>query len=144
MLAEHADQIPGGGRDGSTARLIARVLGGRNRNDDSILLCPYRIRVRLVEVENNARDQRVFTVPADAHTSHSPALDIHRIEIGRLVSIGKIEQDSVRVNGHFIRRLDGSAERDFQANIALVARHVHVLERSYSRILCRGTRQQHY
>src|ERR1700757_1461763 len=98
-------------------RNVVRLFRYSNGYHNPVSLHRYRVRMGLIEVENDSGDQRVGAVLAGAHAAYS--VRIHR-DTSKIVVAGgirKIEQNAVWIGGRLKRRLYGSTEREFHAQI---------------------------
>ena len=126
-------------------RNVVRIFRYSNGYHNPVSFQRYRVRMRLIEVENDSRDKRIGAVLAGAHAAHS--VRIHRDTAKIIVAGGirKIEQNAVWIGRRLERRLYGSTEREFHAQIAPLMRCRHMLHRrDPAAVLCRGTRQQQH
>jgi hypothetical protein len=142
---EDSNQIARRSRGWSAMRNVVRLFRYSNGYHNPVSLHRYRVRMGLIEVENDSGDQRVGAVLAGAHAAHS--IRIHRDTSKIIVAAGvrKIEQNAVWIGRRLKRRLNGSTEREFHAQIASLKRRCHPLHRrDPAAVLCRGIGQQQH
>ena len=142
---EDSNQIAGRGRRRSAMRNVVRLFRYSNGHHNPVSFHRYRVRMGLIEVENDSRDKRIGAVLAGAHAAHS--VRIHR-DTSKIVAAGgirKIEQNAVWIGRRLKRRLYGSTEREFHAQIAPLKRCRHTLHRRRpGAVLCgRAGQQEH-
>jgi hypothetical protein len=126
---EDSNQIARRGCGWSAMRNVVRLFRDSNGNHNPVSLHRYRVRMGLIEVEDDSRDKRVGAVLAGAHAAHS--VRIHR-DTSKIVvagGIGKIEQNAVWIGRRLKRRLYGGTEREFHPQIASLNCCRHVLHR---------------
>jgi hypothetical protein len=92
---EDSNQIARRSRGWSAMRNVVRLFRYSNGYHNPVSLHRYRVRMGLIEVENDSGDQRVGAVLAGAHAPYS--VRIHR-DTSKIVVAGgirKIEQNAV-------------------------------------------------
>jgi hypothetical protein len=126
---EDSDQIARRSRGWSAMRDVVRLFRDSHGYHNPVSFHPYRVRMGLIEVENDSRDKRIGAVLAGAHAAHP--VRIHRDASKVVVAggIGKIEQNAVWIGRRFKRRRNGGTEREFHAQIGSLKRRRHALHR---------------
>ena len=82
-----------------------RILDRAYRNDNPVSLCPNRVRMCLIEVEDYSRNQRACAVVPRTHAAHTNR--IHRDTLHPVIGVGirKVQQNPVRIRCRLKRRL---------------------------------------
>jgi hypothetical protein len=142
---EDSNQIARRSRGWSAMRNVVHLFRYSNGHHNPVSFHRYRVRMGLIEIEHDARDQRIGAVLAGAHAAHSVRIDRDASKVVVAGGIRKIEQNAVWIGRRLKRRLYGSAEREFHAQIASLKRRRHTLHRRRpGAVLCgRAGQQEH-
>lgn len=122
------------------SRLVSRI----NCQDDCVAFGGYNIRMNLIQIENDPRDEWIRAVLSSAHLAHTIQMHRNIFEILVADRVWKIQQDAVWVDRCLNRGFDWTAEGNLYAQIRSFSCCGHVLHRRRTSILCRSARQQEH
>jgi hypothetical protein len=92
-----------------------------DRDDNSVSFRLHRVKMSLIKIEHDARDQGTDAVLPGAHAAHSVRMDRNNLDLVAAGSLRKIKQNPLGIGGRLNRGFNWRTQCNFYLQVGSVA-----------------------